>query len=111
MRVHAGRLCSTLQEQQRRARQPGPEARIPDHQDAFGDADSAALIWWNGQIRTLGPEAYAMTWEVLKKKMMTSIVPQGEIRQRNYKSRQWNLKGQGNDVHSIILERVQKLNP
>ncbi|GJR30520.1 hypothetical protein Tco_1106752 [Tanacetum coccineum] len=29
-----------LQEQQRRARQPGPEARIPDHQDASGDADS-----------------------------------------------------------------------
>ncbi|GJR50236.1 putative reverse transcriptase domain-containing protein [Tanacetum coccineum] len=23
----------------------------------------AALTWWNGQIRTLGPEAYAMTWE------------------------------------------------
>ncbi|GJX26003.1 hypothetical protein Tco_0232299 [Tanacetum coccineum] len=30
----------SLQEQQRRARQPGPEARIPDHQDASGDADS-----------------------------------------------------------------------
>nr|GEZ96376.1 retrotransposable element Tf2 [Tanacetum cinerariifolium] len=29
----------------------------------------AALTWWNGQIWTLGPEAYAMTWEVLKKKM------------------------------------------
>ncbi|GKA42479.1 hypothetical protein Tco_0735139 [Tanacetum coccineum] len=29
----------------------------------------AALTWWNGQIRTLGPEAYAMTWEGLKKKM------------------------------------------
>ncbi|GJS36763.1 hypothetical protein Tco_0535145 [Tanacetum coccineum] len=29
-----------LREQQRRARQPGPDARIPDHQDAFGDADS-----------------------------------------------------------------------
>nr|GEZ15518.1 hypothetical protein [Tanacetum cinerariifolium] len=29
----------------------------------------AALTWWNGQIQTLGPEAYAMTWEVLKKKM------------------------------------------
>ncbi|GKC71250.1 hypothetical protein Tco_1117133, partial [Tanacetum coccineum] len=28
-----------LREQQRRARQPGPEARIPDHQDASGDAD------------------------------------------------------------------------
>ncbi|GJT43634.1 putative reverse transcriptase domain-containing protein [Tanacetum coccineum] len=27
-------------EQQRRARQPGPDARIPDHQDAYGDADS-----------------------------------------------------------------------
>ncbi|GJX02051.1 hypothetical protein Tco_0185964 [Tanacetum coccineum] len=24
----------------------------------------AALTWWNGQIKTLGPEAYAMTWEV-----------------------------------------------
>ncbi|GJX23862.1 putative reverse transcriptase domain-containing protein [Tanacetum coccineum] len=28
-----------LREQQRRARQPGPEARIPDHQEASGDAD------------------------------------------------------------------------
>ncbi|GJU09316.1 hypothetical protein Tco_1131712 [Tanacetum coccineum] len=27
-------------EQRRRARQPGPDARIPDHQDASGDADS-----------------------------------------------------------------------
>ncbi|GJW32177.1 hypothetical protein Tco_0052209 [Tanacetum coccineum] len=27
-------------EQQRRARQPGPGARIPDHQDASRDADS-----------------------------------------------------------------------
>nr|GEX57565.1 hypothetical protein [Tanacetum cinerariifolium] len=29
----------------------------------------ASLTWWNGQIQTLGPEAYAMTWEVLKKKI------------------------------------------
>ncbi|GKA43150.1 hypothetical protein Tco_0735874 [Tanacetum coccineum] len=29
-----------LREQQRRARQPGPDARSPDHQDASGDADS-----------------------------------------------------------------------
>ncbi|GKF03271.1 hypothetical protein Tco_0030194, partial [Tanacetum coccineum] len=29
-----------MREQQRRARQPGPEARIPDHLDASGDADS-----------------------------------------------------------------------
>nr|GFD22281.1 hypothetical protein [Tanacetum cinerariifolium] len=24
----------------------------------------AALTWWNSQIKTLGPDAYAMTWEV-----------------------------------------------
>ncbi|GKG18522.1 hypothetical protein Tco_0372820 [Tanacetum coccineum] len=36
--IHAELLSP--REQQRRARQPGPEARIPDHQDAFGDADS-----------------------------------------------------------------------
>ncbi|GKB98412.1 hypothetical protein Tco_0984549 [Tanacetum coccineum] len=30
----------THQEQQRRARQPGPGTKIPDHQDASGDADS-----------------------------------------------------------------------
>ncbi|GKG41268.1 hypothetical protein Tco_0470480, partial [Tanacetum coccineum] len=33
----------TLREQQRRARQPGPEARIPDHQDASGDADKCLI--------------------------------------------------------------------
>ncbi|GJR23928.1 hypothetical protein Tco_0972455, partial [Tanacetum coccineum] len=101
----------TLREKQRRARQPGPDVRVPDHQDASRDADShiyshgdnrrnvqtahlcfyadfmkcqplnfkgtegvvkfatctllgAALTWWNGQIRTLGPEEYSMTWEV-----------------------------------------------
>nr|GFC66321.1 hypothetical protein [Tanacetum cinerariifolium] len=30
----------------------------------------AALTWWNSQIRSFGPDAYSMTWEVLKKKMM-----------------------------------------
>ncbi|GKF10172.1 hypothetical protein Tco_0048098, partial [Tanacetum coccineum] len=39
----------------------------------------AALTWWNAQIGTLGPEAYAMTWEVLKKKMTEKYCPQGEI--------------------------------
>ncbi|GKC76125.1 hypothetical protein Tco_1126899 [Tanacetum coccineum] len=29
-----------LREQQRRARQPGPDVRSPDHQDASGDADN-----------------------------------------------------------------------
>ncbi|GJX67654.1 putative reverse transcriptase domain-containing protein [Tanacetum coccineum] len=99
----------SLREQQRRARQPGPEARIPDHQDASGDADShiyAALTWWNGQIRTLGPEAYAMTWEVLKKKMTDKYCPQGKIKKLEIKL--WNLKVKGNDVPAYT-ERFQEL--
>ncbi|GJV08639.1 reverse transcriptase domain-containing protein [Tanacetum coccineum] len=48
-----------LREQQRRARQPGPDVRVPDHQDASRDADSHIY-----QIRTLGANAYSMTWEV-----------------------------------------------
>ncbi|GJT17724.1 hypothetical protein Tco_1319921 [Tanacetum coccineum] len=40
----------------------------------------AALDLWNGQIRTLGPEAYAMTWDVLKQKMTNKYCPQGEIK-------------------------------
>ncbi|GKB61434.1 hypothetical protein Tco_0917620 [Tanacetum coccineum] len=53
----------------------------------------AALTWWNGQIRTLGPEAYAMTWEVLKKKMMDKYCPQGEIKKLEIEM--WNLKVKG----------------
>ncbi|GJY06039.1 putative reverse transcriptase domain-containing protein [Tanacetum coccineum] len=39
-----------------------------------------ALTWWNSQIRTLGPDAYSMNWEVLKKKMTDKYYPQGEIK-------------------------------
>ncbi|GJQ98201.1 putative reverse transcriptase domain-containing protein [Tanacetum coccineum] len=133
---------------QRRARQPAPDARIPDHQDASGDADSviygsegvvgltrwiekmesvfnisgcaiesqvkfatctllgAALTWWNGHIRTLGPEAYEMTWEVLKKKMTDKYCPQGEIKKLEIDL--WNLKVNGNDVPAYT-ERFQEL--
>ncbi|GJT80083.1 hypothetical protein Tco_0505995 [Tanacetum coccineum] len=35
----------------------------------------AGLTWWNGQIRSLGPEAYAMTREGLKKKMTDKYCP------------------------------------
>ncbi|GJV64745.1 putative reverse transcriptase domain-containing protein [Tanacetum coccineum] len=66
----------------------------------------AALTWWNGQIRTLGPEAYAMTWEVLKKKMADKYCPQGEIKKLEIEL--WNLKVKGNDVSSYT-ERFQKL--
>ncbi|GJS78093.1 putative reverse transcriptase domain-containing protein [Tanacetum coccineum] len=121
-----------LREQQRRARQPGPEARIPDHQEAsrmpivtssdfmllylartlnqvkFATCTllGAALTWWNGQIRTLGPEAYAMTWEVLKKKMTDKYCPQGEIKKLEIEL--WNLKVKGNDVPAYT-ERFQEL--
>ncbi|GJW67166.1 putative reverse transcriptase domain-containing protein [Tanacetum coccineum] len=66
----------------------------------------AALTWWNGQIRSLGPEAYAITWEVLKKKMTDKYCPQGEIKKLEIKL--WNLKVKGNDVPAYI-ERFQEL--
>ncbi|GJY36028.1 putative reverse transcriptase domain-containing protein [Tanacetum coccineum] len=65
-----------------------------------------ALTWWNGQIRTLGPEAYAMTWEVLKKKMTDKYCPQGEIKKLAIEL--WNLKVKGNDVPAYT-ERFQEL--
>ncbi|GJW52049.1 putative reverse transcriptase domain-containing protein [Tanacetum coccineum] len=66
----------------------------------------AALTWWNGQIRTLGPEAYTMTWEVLKKKMTDKYCPQGEIKKLEMEL--WNLKVKGNDVLAYT-ERFQEL--
>ncbi|GKA31747.1 putative reverse transcriptase domain-containing protein [Tanacetum coccineum] len=51
---------------------------------------------WNGQIRTLGPDAYVMTWEVLKKKMTNKYCPQGEIKKLEIDL--WNLKVKGNEV-------------
>ncbi|GJU26278.1 putative reverse transcriptase domain-containing protein [Tanacetum coccineum] len=66
----------------------------------------AALTWWNGQIRTLGPEAYSMTWEVLKKKMMNKYCPQGEVKKLEIEL--WNLKVKGNDVPTYT-ERFQEL--
>ncbi|GJT83081.1 putative reverse transcriptase domain-containing protein [Tanacetum coccineum] len=65
-----------------------------------------ALSWWNGQIRTLGLEAYAMTWEVLKKKMTDKYCPQGEIKKLEIEL--WNLKVKGNDVPTYT-EQFQEL--
>ncbi|GJT28538.1 putative reverse transcriptase domain-containing protein [Tanacetum coccineum] len=65
----------------------------------------AALTWWNGQIRTLGPEAYAMTWDVLKQKMTNKYCPQGEIKKLEIEL--WNLKVKGNDVPAYT-ERFQE---
>ncbi|GJQ94998.1 putative reverse transcriptase domain-containing protein [Tanacetum coccineum] len=59
----------------------------------------AALTWWNGQIRTLGPEAYAMTWEVLKKKVTDKYCPQGEIKKLEIEL--WNLKFVANEIEKV----------
>ncbi|GJX11480.1 retrotransposon gag domain, retroviral aspartyl protease [Tanacetum coccineum] len=59
----------------------------------------AALTWWNGQIRTLGPDAYSMTWEVLKKKMMDKYCLQGKIKKLEIEL--WNLKFVANKIEKI----------
>nr|GEW35805.1 hypothetical protein [Tanacetum cinerariifolium] len=65
-----------------------------------------ALTWWNSQIRTLGLEAYAMNWEVLKKKMTDKYCPQGELKKLEIEL--WNLKIKGNDVPTYT-NRFQEL--
>nr|GEU74724.1 putative reverse transcriptase domain-containing protein [Tanacetum cinerariifolium] len=66
----------------------------------------AALTWWNSQIRSLGPDEYLMTWEVLKKKMTDKYCPQGEIKKLEIEL--WNLKVKENNV-SAYTERFQEL--
>ncbi|GJY89614.1 reverse transcriptase domain-containing protein [Tanacetum coccineum] len=83
------------------------EAGIVDQTDS-DHPERAALTWWNGQIRTLGPEAYAMTWEVLKKKMTDKYCLHGEIKKLEIEL--WNLKVKGNDVPAYT-ERFPKSNP
>nr|GFB55746.1 hypothetical protein [Tanacetum cinerariifolium] len=50
----------------------------------------ATLTWWNSQIRTLGPDAYTMTWSVLKKKMTDKYCPLREVKKLEIEL--WNLK-------------------
>nr|GEU80554.1 putative reverse transcriptase domain-containing protein [Tanacetum cinerariifolium] len=59
----------------------------------------AALTWWNSQIRFLGPDAYSMTWEVLKKKMTDKYCPQGEIKKLEIEL--WNLKFVADETEKI----------
>nr|GEV85721.1 putative reverse transcriptase domain-containing protein [Tanacetum cinerariifolium] len=71
-----------------------------------GTRRDAALTWWNGQIRSLGPDAYSMTWKLLKKKMTDKYCPHGEIKKLEIEL--WNLKVKGNDVPAYT-ERFQEL--
>nr|GEU73322.1 hypothetical protein [Tanacetum cinerariifolium] len=58
-----------------------------------------SLTWWNSQIRSLGPDVYSMTWEVLKKKMTDKYYPQGEIKMLEIEL--WNLKFIANETEKI----------
>ncbi|GJV64023.1 putative reverse transcriptase domain-containing protein, partial [Tanacetum coccineum] len=72
----------------------------------------AALTWWNGQIRTLGLEAYVMPWEVLKKKMTDKYCPQGEIKKLEIEL--WNLKKVDNYISGLpenIYRNVKSARP
>nr|GEY18221.1 reverse transcriptase domain-containing protein [Tanacetum cinerariifolium] len=66
----------------------------------------AALTWWNSQIRSLGLDAYLMTWDVLKKKMTNKYCPQSEIKKLEIEL--WNLKVKENNVPAYT-EHFQKL--
>nr|GEY15881.1 reverse transcriptase domain-containing protein [Tanacetum cinerariifolium] len=66
----------------------------------------ATLTWWNSPIRSLGPNVYSMTWEVLKKKITDKYCLQGEIKKLEIEL--WNLKVKGNDVPAYT-KRFQEL--
>nr|GEX64185.1 reverse transcriptase domain-containing protein [Tanacetum cinerariifolium] len=55
---------------------------------------------------TLGPDAYKMTWSVLKKKMTDKYCPLGEIKKLEIEL--WNLKVRDNDILAYT-NRFQKL--
>nr|GFC43972.1 hypothetical protein [Tanacetum cinerariifolium] len=66
----------------------------------FKGTKGTALTWWNGQIRTLGSDAYTMTWEILKRKMTDNYCPQGDIKKLEIEL--WNLKVKGNGVWCVF---------
>nr|GEV81873.1 hypothetical protein [Tanacetum cinerariifolium] len=67
----------------------------------------ATLTWWNGHVRTLGHDTtYAMTWEILKKKLTDKYCPKSETKKLEIEL--WNLKVKGNDVGGYT-QRFQEL--
>nr|GFB26950.1 reverse transcriptase domain-containing protein [Tanacetum cinerariifolium] len=61
----------------------------------YGDLRSM-IMHESHKSKTLSPEAYAMTWEVLKKKFTNKYYPQKELKKLEIEL--WNLKVKGNDV-------------
>nr|GFB42692.1 reverse transcriptase domain-containing protein [Tanacetum cinerariifolium] len=66
----------------------------------------ATLTCWNSQIRTLGLDAYTMTWSVLKKKMTDKYCPLGEVKKLEIEL--WNLKVRDNNIPAYT-NRFQEL--
>nr|GEU39105.1 hypothetical protein [Tanacetum cinerariifolium] len=66
----------------------------------------ATLTWWNSQIRTLGPNAYTMTWIVLKKKMTDKYCLLGKVKKLEIEL--WNLKVKDNNIPAYT-NRFQEL--
>ncbi|GJU00243.1 putative reverse transcriptase domain-containing protein [Tanacetum coccineum] len=101
-----------LREQQRRARQPGPDARVPDHQESSRDVDRnegiVGLTRWIEKIELVfNISGCAIeNQEVLKKKMTDKYYPQGEIKKLEIEL--WNLEVKGNDVPTYT-EHFQEL--
>nr|GFB40147.1 hypothetical protein [Tanacetum cinerariifolium] len=66
----------------------------------------ATLTWWNSQIRTLGLDAYTMSWSVHKKKMTDKYCPLREVKKLEIKL--WNLKVRDNNIPAYT-NRFQEL--
>ncbi|GJX94081.1 hypothetical protein Tco_0348667 [Tanacetum coccineum] len=62
----------------------------------------AALTWWNGQIRSLGPDAYSMTWEVSRSKCRDKDCPQGDNQEARNRAC-GNLKVERNNKFQLTL--------
>ncbi|GJU71522.1 hypothetical protein Tco_1262927 [Tanacetum coccineum] len=102
-----------LREQQRRARQPGPEARIPDHQEASGDADRAeGVVGLTRWIEKMESVFHIMVMPCLKpskvcraRRKNKQVRPQAIIKKLRYEL--WNLKVKGNDVPAYTKRTVK----
>ncbi|GKC99188.1 reverse transcriptase domain-containing protein [Tanacetum coccineum] len=67
------------------------EVAFRQHTCYIRNLEGVALTWWNGHVRSLGHDAaYAMTWEILKKKLTYKYCPKGEIKKLEIEL--WNLK-------------------
>nr|GFA55966.1 hypothetical protein [Tanacetum cinerariifolium] len=68
----------------------------------------ATLTWWNSQIRTLGPDAYIMTWGMLKKKMTDKYCPLGEFVSNETKKVDKYISGLPDNIYGNVKSSKRK---